>query len=186
MVECCCSGSEVGTCPPDWDKWQNQPPMILIFEGSDGEDTAAYLPWANGGHSLAEHVVYTSHHLTCPLTPLKRKIAAEHYHSVSKVATHPPDLDKWHNHSPQFSFSRIQTRKGLLLTCPGLTVDLPGQSMQIALLITQLNHLLCQKWKLCWSTAILGLRWGHIPLTWISDGIILLQFLILRGRQLCQ
>ena len=99
-AECCRSGAEVWTCPPDWDERRNRSPTIFIFEGSDGEGTDAHPLWGARARFWAGRADGPSQGSTHPLAPAKTKVAAERCRSGAEVWTCPPDWDERRNRSP--------------------------------------------------------------------------------------
>ena len=75
------------------------------------------------------------------------------------------------------------TEKGLSLTSPGALVHRPGQKGAVGPShASRLPRSLPRKRKSRQSAAVLGPRWGRVPLTGTSDGIAPRRFSFSRGR----
>ena len=136
-AERCRSGTELGTCPPDWNERRNRSPTIFIFEGSDGEGTDARPLWDPRGMFLGRTCgrPFSALDVARLTSSLPRKSKSRRRAGVlGPRCGRVPLTGTSDGIAPRrFSFSRGRTGKGLTLARSGALVQVSGQNVRTAL-----------------------------------------------------
>ena len=153
-----------------------------ISRGRTGKGADARPLWGRRARFWAGRADGPSQGSTRPLAPSKTKVAAERCRSGNELGTCPPDWNERRNRSPTvfiFEGSGGEGTDARPLWDPRGTFL--GRAVRIALLGARLPRSLSRKSKWWRSAAVLGPRWGRLPLLGTRVGNALRQTSLSRG-----